>query len=88
MKRMEGSVQRILNSILRQARTEGYVEKDVTPTLRDGRLVIPVLPAMKRKIDGIVHDESARDARSSLNRRLWLKRTTRFVNWKVMSAKK
>ena len=59
MKRMEGSVQRILNSILRQAQSEGYVEKDVTPTLRDGRLVIPVLPAMKRKIDGIVHDESA-----------------------------
>ena len=35
------------------------VEKDVTPTLRDGRLVIPVIPTLKRKIKGIVHDESA-----------------------------
>ena len=31
----------------------------MTPTLRDGRLVIPVAPALKRKIRGIVHDESA-----------------------------
>ncbi len=35
------------------------VEKDVTPTLRDGRLVIPVIPTLKRRIKGIVHDESA-----------------------------
>lgn len=27
--------------------------------MRDGRLVIPVAPALKRKIKGIVHDESA-----------------------------
>ena len=27
--------------------------------MRDGRLVIPVVPALKRKIKGIVHDESA-----------------------------
>ena len=54
-----GSVSRSLNSILRTAQAEGYVEKDVTPTMRDGRLVIPVAPGMKRKIRGIVHDESA-----------------------------
>ncbi len=57
--RTEGSISRILNSILRAAQSEGLVEKDVTPTLRDGRLVIPVAPAMKRKVKGIVHDESA-----------------------------
>lgn len=57
--RTEGSISRSLNNILRQAQTEGLVEKDVAPTLRDGRLVIPVAPAMKRKISGIVHDESA-----------------------------
>lgn len=54
-----GSISRSLNSILRMAQAEGYVEKDVTPTMRDGRLVIPVAPGMKRKIRGIVHDESA-----------------------------
>lgn len=54
-----GSISRSLNSILRTAQAEGYVEKDVTPTMRDGRLVIPVAPGMKRKIRGIVHDESA-----------------------------
>ena len=35
------------------------MDKDVTPTMRDGRLVIPVAPALKRTIRGIVHDESA-----------------------------
>lgn len=54
-----GSISRNLNSILRQAQSEGFVDKDVTPTMRDGRLVIPVVPGMKRKIRGIVHDESA-----------------------------
>ena len=54
-----GSISRSLNSILRTAQSEGYVDKDVTPTMRDGRLVIPVAPGMKRKIRGIVHDESA-----------------------------
>ena len=55
----EGSISRTLYSILRSAQSEGVVEKDVTPTLRDGRLVIPVVPTLKRKIKGIVHDESA-----------------------------
>lgn len=56
---MEGSISRTLNGILNVAKREGLVERDITPTLRDGRLVIPVVPAMKRKIRGIVHDESA-----------------------------
>ena len=55
----EGSVSRALNQILRAAQSEGLVDKDSAPTIRDGRLVIPVAPAMKRKIRGIVHDESA-----------------------------
>lgn len=55
----EGSISRTLYSILRSAQSEGVVEKDVTPTLRDGRLVIPVIPTLKKKIKGIVHDESA-----------------------------
>lgn len=52
-------ISRTLNAILRKAQSDGYVEKDVAPTVRDGRLVIPVLPTFKRKIQGIVHDESA-----------------------------
>ena len=54
-----GSISRSLHAILRTAQSEGYVDKDVTPTMRDGRLVIPVAPGLKRKIKGIVHDESA-----------------------------
>ena len=53
------SISRILNNILRQAQTDGVVDKDAAPTMRDGRLVLPVAPGLKRKIRGIVHDESA-----------------------------
>ena len=52
-------ISRSLQSILRSAQSEGIVDKDVTPTMRDGRLVIPVIPTYKRKIKGIIHDESA-----------------------------
>jgi len=50
---------RRLNKILKQAQAEGLVDKEATPSMRDGRLVIPISPAFKRKIKGIVHDESA-----------------------------
>ncbi len=56
---ISSGISKNLNAILRSAQSEGLVEKDVTPTMRDGRLVIPVAPAFKRKIKGIVHDESA-----------------------------
>ena len=52
------SISGMLHRILREAKVEGVVDKDAAPTIRDGRLVIPVAPAMKRKINGIVHDES------------------------------
>ena len=55
----QGSVSRTLASILRQAKADGLVDADAAPTLREGRLVIPVPPGYKRKIGGIVHDESA-----------------------------
>lgn len=48
-----------LRTIISEAQSEGYIDRDVSPTLRDGRLVVPVAPALKRKIKGIVHDESA-----------------------------
>ncbi|MBQ6723240.1 MAG: Smr/MutS family protein [Paludibacteraceae bacterium] len=56
---LQGSVGRTLASILRQAKADGFVDADATPTLREGRLVIPVSPGYKRKIGGIVHDESS-----------------------------
>ena len=59
LKKAAGSVSQTLNSILRKAQQDGLIEKDVTPAMRDGRLVIPISPSMKRKISGIVHDESA-----------------------------
>ena len=59
LQKMEGSISRTLYTILHAAQKDGLVDKDVTPAVRDGRLVIPVAPGVKRKISGIVHDESA-----------------------------
>ncbi len=59
LSRAEGSVSRTLYNILHAAQSEGLIDKDVTPTMRDGRLVVPVAPGMKRRIKGIVHDESS-----------------------------
>lgn len=55
----EGSVNRTLHSILRTVKNEGLVAQDVTPTFREGRMVIPVSPTLKKRLRGIVHDESA-----------------------------
>ena len=59
LQKTEGSISRTLYSILHAAQRDGLVDKDAAPTLRDGRLMLPVAPAVKRRINGIVHDESA-----------------------------
>ena len=59
LQKTEGSISRTLYTILHAAQKDGLVDKDVAPAVRDGRLVIPVSPGVKRKISGIVHDESA-----------------------------
>ena len=59
MEQTAGSISRTLYTILHAAQRDGLVNQDAAPTLRDGRLMIPVAPGLKRKINGIVHDESA-----------------------------
>jgi len=59
IEQISGSISRTLYTILHSAQREGLVAQDVAPTMRDGRLMIPVAPGLKRKIKGIVHDESA-----------------------------
>lgn len=56
---MTGTINAAMRRVISRASKEGYVESDTTPSIRDGRLVIPVSPMYKRKINGIVHDESA-----------------------------
>ena len=55
----ERSLSGMLARIVSNARKEGWIDLDVQPAMRDGRLVIPVQPQHKRRIEGIVHDESA-----------------------------
>lgn len=57
--RAQGSIASAMRRVLARAVADGYVEPDASPSIRDGRMVLPVSPMFKRKISGIVHDESA-----------------------------
>ncbi len=55
----QGQLRKRLETILKSAKSQGFIQEDANLTLRDGRLVIPVQAEHKRKIKGFVHDESA-----------------------------
>lgn len=55
----QSSVSKLVQTILRSARDQGVIEQDASPSVREGRVVIPVAAANKRKLRGIVHDESS-----------------------------
>ncbi|TAL62479.1 MAG: endonuclease MutS2, partial [Bacteroidetes bacterium] len=52
-------VSKRLNSILKQAQSDGIVDSDTSVSVRNGRGVIPVSAYDKRKIRGLIHDQSA-----------------------------
>ncbi len=52
-------VSKRLNAILRQAQADGLVDSDTSASIRNGRGVIPVNVYDKRKIRGLIHDQSA-----------------------------
>lgn len=59
IRRHEGQVSKRLHAILQSAKSSGIVESDASISIREGRAVIPVSAANKRKLSGFIHDESA-----------------------------
>ena len=55
----EGTISRRASAILRRAQEEGLVDSDASVAMRDGKFLIPISTANKRKIQGFVFDESA-----------------------------
>ena len=55
----QSTISKRMQGLLRVVQKEGWVEQDVALSIRDGRIVIPIPSAHKRKVKGIVHDESA-----------------------------
>jgi len=55
----QSSVSKIMHGILQQAKQSGYIDKETNITIREGKMLIPVPASNKRKIKGIVADESA-----------------------------
>jgi len=59
IKDKEASISRKISSILKKAQAEGLTDEDATLTVRDGRMLIPVPVSNKKKILGLIFDESA-----------------------------
>lgn len=53
------SMHRIMRKVIDNSASQGLIDKDTSPVLREGRMVIPVSSANKRAVSGIVHDASA-----------------------------
>ncbi len=59
LREKENTISRRISAILKKAQEDGIVDSDASVSVRDGKLVIPVPVANKRKIHGFVYDESA-----------------------------
>lgn len=59
IRRKQGTMERKIRQMLGEAKMAGYTDSDAEITIRNGRMVIPVKAADKRKIRGFVHDASA-----------------------------
>ena len=55
----QSQVSKRLQQVLSSAKSAGIVDADAMISIRDGRAVIPVSAANKRKLNGFIHDESA-----------------------------
>jgi DNA mismatch repair protein MutS2 len=55
----QGQLRKQIAGILRHAKSEGWIPSDSEPTIRGGRLVLPVIAEHKRRLRGLIHDESA-----------------------------
>lgn len=59
IRQSEGQVSKRLQAVLQSAKSAGIVDADAAISIREGRAVIPVAAANKRKLQGFIHDESA-----------------------------
>ncbi len=59
LREKEGAISRRMSSILKKAQEEGIVDSDAGVSVRDGKMLIPVSAANKKKIAGFIYDESA-----------------------------
>ena len=55
----EGAVSRRIQAILRKAQEDGVADSDASVSVREGKMLIPVSSGNKKKVPGIVFDESA-----------------------------
>ena len=59
LREKEGAISRRINAILKKAQEEGIVDGDAGVSVRDGKMLIPVSAANKKRIPGFIYDESA-----------------------------
>ena len=59
LREKEGAISRRMSAILKRAQEEGIVDSDAGVAVRDGKMLIPVSAANKKRLAGFIYDESA-----------------------------
>ena len=59
LREKEGAISRRMSAILKKAQEAGIVDADAGVSVRDGKMLIPVSAANKKRIPGFIYDESA-----------------------------
>jgi DNA mismatch repair protein MutS2 len=59
LKEKEGAISKRISHLLKKAQSEGIVDEDASVSVRDGKILIPVPVANKKRIQGFVYDESS-----------------------------
>ncbi len=59
LREKEGTISRRMTAILKKAQEEGIVDSDAGVSVRDGKMLIPVSAANKKRLPGFIYDESA-----------------------------
>lgn len=59
LREKEGAISRRMSAILKKAQEDGIVDSDTGVSIRDGKMLIPVSAANKKRLAGFIYDESA-----------------------------
>ena len=55
----EGSISKKMDAILKKGQADGFIDIDATVSVREGKMLVPVPAANKRRVQGFIVDESA-----------------------------
>lgn len=59
LREKEGTITKRISNILKKAQADGIVDEDAAVSIREGKALIPIASGSKKKLPGLVYDESS-----------------------------